>query len=73
MEKELTAVQRAKANYKKSEKGKACEKRYREKNKERRSEFFKEYNAERRRLTKMYKDFYEKFVNEHPDYEYVEV
>ena len=66
---ELTSVQRARLKYKKSPKGKANEKRYYERNADSLRQRQHKYNENRRIKEKMYRKFYNEYINQHPEFQ----
>ena len=66
---ERTSTQRAKLKYKKSPEGKACDKRYYQRHAETLRQKQQKYNENRRVKEKMYRKFYNDYINQHPEFE----
>ena len=60
---EITSLQRAKAKYARTEKGKECQKKYREKHKERNNELSRQSRERKKLEFEKYKNFYLTYVD----------
>lgn len=58
---EKTSLQRAKAKYARTEKGKECQKKYRENNRERNNELARQSRDRKKAEFEKYKNFYETY------------